>query len=210
MQTLRSPLAPIVFTLLSILLFNRCQKEEIFAGEQDAQDYMALAVNAEDFIDFFEADGDNFIGIFVKVSNTEVQFEKVRSRYNRFYKVELDQQPRLKRMVIRDNGEILEFNPDIIDEETVTPLPDDFDLCYFPWEELKLIANNSDMLYFSEAKISFGASIHKPGSINLREYYSMLKIEGDFKKASDSVVSTPTPMYLDGRRCPPFWWNGNS
>lgn len=206
---------PILF--FTSLLLYQCQKEEpIYVEETTVEvesskfNHLALSIDAEEFVSFFERGGSDFAGIFVKILDGEVFFQKINIVNNSFHSTKIKEHPLFSKVVIDGRGEIQNYNPDLFLTEKVEGISEDFDLTYFGWKELKMIAKNSKKLYFSGTKVVYGTSIHStPSNMSSpKNIYSNLKIEGDFLKAisqKDSISETPTPMYLYGHNCPPYW-----
>lgn len=200
--------ALLITLVLSSLIFVQCQKEELIQDELEKTEYNTIySVNANLFLQTMEADDTDFDGIFVKIREGEPYFEKVATQNHLFIQKDEIDQSLLKKMIISDNGEIENHDAARKDQYSIIDFPVDYDLVYFSWKDLKLIANNSQEIYFSGFKLDYGPSIHNGQEENISGTFNTLKVEGDFLKASESAGqnAAPTPMYSIAKPCPPLW-----
>ena len=194
------------FLLLVVLVFIQCQKDDVLDIEESATYNVALSTYADEFIQLFEESGTEFFGVFARIINGNISFEKVKLVENRLITEVLENQPDFSTFLLNESGKIQDYVSREDRDSKVTFLSEDFDLAYFDWKTLKLIANNSTKLFFSNAELKYGASIHASQLSKSEAIYSTLKIEGDFdntKISSENAVSIP--MYLMGLPCPPSW-----
>jgi len=208
MKTSRIFFSTLLFTLLIILIFIQCKKDDAFQVENSAINHIALSVDAIDFIETLESPNDEFTGLFVKVLEGHLLFEKIKIENNQFKSQEFEKQPFLTKIMITEEGEIQEISPNSTKQE-LEEVNQNFDLVYFNWNDLKMIANNSDKLYFSNAQIYFGATIHSTNNSANKTPFPTLKVEGDFGKEIllNEESKNLTTTFLIGAPCPPYWHN---
>ncbi len=182
----------ILFVIIIFALsFYQCHKEKALATSPNQEVKVTkIAFDAMSFINHFKADKTVFSGIVVKSSKGKLDFEKISIDNNHFVRNKLAKQP----------------NPINWTDIPFQFWQPEFEFAYFSWEELELIANNSEKIYFSGAAIILGSNIHDEEGTNSRHF--TFKLEGDYKKSiskKETKNLIPNPMVLFGTPCPPEW-----
>lgn len=192
------------FLLLSLCLVLcwQCQKDENIVQEGTTPS-LFLAVNATSFTQLLETDRTDFRGVFVKITANNILLERVDLENNLFVPEAIERPTHMEVISIDETGQLTQLAAPV---KVSKVIEEDFDLVYFNWEDLKVLAHNSEQLFFSEASFMYGSSIHTTEKIDAQKRYTTIKVEGDFKKAPEvKNTTTSTPMFLIGLSCPPTW-----
>ena len=212
MKSLTSLMTTAALALFSFL-FLQCQSDEAIPAATDDPtlettqnpEFLTIEYDAADLINALTADPAVFTGVMVRVQGAQLEFEKVGIEGQKYVSTGIEVRPPGKPEI--NFGSVQRT---VTQQDRFQFWQGNFDLAYFPWQDVKMICDNSEKIYFSGVEVFFGKSWHANFAAdqiqNSRNF--SLKLEGDFSNGlpqNEAGNNVPQPMYVLGKSCPPIW-----